>query len=202
VGFFSCPSSCPARVVANTWYPVALLSKLAGHDIAAGGDISARFNKTFTSWHYGLAAAPAGKVDFVSVVLHELGHGLGFVGSGRLVSATQGSVRSLGANRPTIYDRFTVNAANTKLITFPDPSAQLKTLLTSNNLYFRRSATTRYRIFAPNPFQPGSSYSHLNEATFPQGNPNSLMTPSINFGETIRSPGPITLDIFKAMGWN
>ena len=66
----------------------------------------------------------------------------------------------------------------------------------------RLPSAARYRIFSPNPFQPGSSYSHLNEATYPAGNPNSLMTPVINRAETIRNPGGITLTMFKNMGWN
>lgn len=205
VTFFSCPSGCPARVVANTWYPVAIINKLSGHDVATSlDDINARFNSTFTAWYFGTGPAPAGKVDFTSVVLHELGHGLGFIGSGALVNGnTQGSVRTLGGNRPTIYDRYTVNGGNTKLVTLADPSLALKNQMVNNNLYFRIPSTgVRYRLFAPNPFQPGSSYSHLNEASYPKGNANSLMTPSISTGETIRNPGPMTLAMFKLMGWN
>ena len=78
---------------------------------------------------------------------------------------------------PSIYDRFTVNGGNVKLITFADPSGALKTQLTGNNLFFRLNSGTRFKIFAPARFLPGTSYSHLNEATFPKGNPNSLMTP-------------------------
>ena len=29
------------------------------------------------------------------------------------------------------------------------------------------------RLYAPNPWEPGSSYSHLDDDTFPAGNPNS-----------------------------
>ena len=66
----------------------------------------------------------------------------------------------------------------------------------------RLAAGTRFKIFAPAVFQGGSSYSHLNEATFPAGNVNSLMTPAIGRGETILNPGPATLAIFKQMGWS
>ena len=201
--FLGC-SSCPPGIVPNTWYPVVLANKIVRQDLdTTNVDISARFNNTFTAWFFGTGQTPAGKINFTSVVLHELGHGLGFVGSGALVQGnTKGTVRGLGGGRPTIYDRFTVNGANKKLITFNDPSAALKNQLLSNNLFFRLNSGVRYKIFAPAVFQPGSSYSHLNEATFPAGNVNSLMTPSISRGETILNPGPATLAIFKQMGWN
>src|SRR5262249_41553325 len=74
----------------NTWYPKALADKFAGADLFPGvSDISARFNSAIGTtcpfprvWYYGLDAnAPGGQLDFVSVVLHELGHGMGFSSS-------------------------------------------------------------------------------------------------------------------------
>ena len=59
----------------------------------------------------------------------------------------------------------------------------------------------RAKLYAPAVFQSGSSYSHVDEATYARGNPNSLMTPQLGQGETIRSPGAITLAIFRTSGW-
>jgi len=56
-------------------------------------------------------------------------------------------------------------------------------------------------IFAPNPFDDGSSYSHQDEATFPAGNANSLMTPQLGRAEAIHSPGPIGMGILRDIGW-
>jgi hypothetical protein len=50
-------------------------------------------------------------------------------------------------------------------------------------------------------WQQGSSYSHLDEATYPAGNANSLMTPQLSSAEAIHSPGPITQALFKSIGW-
>jgi hypothetical protein len=78
----------PNAEVANTWYPIALANRLAGVDIdPAVNDIQAQFNSTLDggtcinggTWYYGLdGAEPATKVELLPVVLHELGHGLGF----------------------------------------------------------------------------------------------------------------------------
>ncbi|MEY3399051.1 MAG: hypothetical protein RL220_1645, partial [Bacteroidota bacterium] len=67
----------------DTWYPIALANKLAGSDLANGFvDIDCTFNSNFT-WYYGTDGnCPAGQYDFVTVVLHELCHGLGFLGFG------------------------------------------------------------------------------------------------------------------------
>ena len=50
-------------------------------------------------------------------------------------------------------------------------------------------------------FEQDVSDSHLDEATYLRGNPNSLMTPRLGMGESIRTPGPITLAIFRTKGW-
>ncbi|HVT44624.1 MAG TPA: PA domain-containing protein [Thermoanaerobaculia bacterium] len=77
----------------DTWYPVALANKLAGFDLSPpsgtsdGADIRARFNSTIgdvnclggRGWYYGLDNKSPGGIDLIVVLLHELGHGLGFI---------------------------------------------------------------------------------------------------------------------------
>jgi len=73
--------------VAGTWYHVALANKLAGSDLSASDDISATFNSSIdnndnclagTNWYYGLDGNEGSDIELLPVVLHELGHGLGF----------------------------------------------------------------------------------------------------------------------------
>ena len=75
---------------ANTWYPGALANSLAGSDLDPGvDDIGATFNSDVgddpnclrgTTWWYGVdAAAPAFKISLYDTVLHEIGHGIGFL---------------------------------------------------------------------------------------------------------------------------
>ena len=84
-------------------YPAALFEKLTGEDrdgpAGESIDIVCNFNSGRTDWYFGLdgTESPSGidgtnQFDFVTVVLHELGHGLGVAGFGREI-ATEGFIR-------------------------------------------------------------------------------------------------------------
>ena len=60
---------------------------------------------------------------------------------------------------------------------------------------------TRPLLYAPSPFEEGSSFSHLDEGTYPAGSGNALMTPGVHYGEVEHSVGPIVLGMFQDMGW-
>ena len=203
----------------NTYYHSALANKLAGMDLdPANSDITATLNSAFTSWYFGTdSAAPFNRYDFMSVVLHELGHGLAFSGSG----TSNGSTGSYGfSGIPMIYDRFVETASRQAILNtalFPNPSVALHAAFTSEiasdattGLFWYGAAgvtaagggTNRPRLDALAPFSSGSNYSHLSEATYPPGNPNSLMTRALTNGEVIHNPGPLTLGIFQDQGWS
>ena len=65
----------------NTWYPVALANQLANTDVNTSTvEIQARFNAN-QAWYRGVdGKVPVNQFDLVTVVLHEMGHGLGFAG--------------------------------------------------------------------------------------------------------------------------
>jgi hypothetical protein len=199
----------------STWYPVATANKLANTDLEPGlADIQATFSSTYPNWYFETGSStPGDKISFASVVLHELGHGLGFTGSMR-VDDGSGSNECNGTagwgcygyiGSPMIYDHFTENGSGTSLLTLQNYSTTLADQLTSNNLYFDSpggnfaNGGNRIPIYAPSTWSEGSSYSHLAESFNSTG--HSMMTFSISKGETIHNPGSITLCMFKEMGW-
>jgi len=89
----------PAPSFPSTWYAAALSNELSGFDLGGtvpdpgfleppfNDEIFSLFNSelgtdeclTGSGWYYGLDNNnPAGTIDFLAVLLHEVGHGLGF----------------------------------------------------------------------------------------------------------------------------
>ncbi len=194
-----------------TWYPVALAEKMAGEDlnVVSDPDIFAQFNSANTNWYFGTDGVPqAGKIDFVTVVLHEIGHGLGITKS-YVVDGNNGDISILFSPYHAVYDHFIENNLNKNLVrNYVPPSAELKTELTSGALYFRSpqlekppgGPDNRARLYAPATFGNGSSIAHLDETTY-NGSNNALMTPQIGTFEAIQDPGPIAMNMLGDMGW-
>jgi hypothetical protein len=189
----------------STWYLSALANKLAGRDLDPNAsDIEAEFNSNFSDWYFGVGQTPQGKSNFASTVVHELGHGLGFFGTAD-VDRGLGYVGISGT--PDAYDRRVVTSSQTSILDFPNASSALAVQLQSNNLYYSGTATRAAnngagaRLYAPNPWDSGSSYAHLDEDEYPPGTINSLMTPGLNRAETVYHPGPLALGILADMGW-
>lgn len=205
----------PGAPKPNPWYVDALSDALRGTDSAPGDpDIVAHFNSAFDNWYFGLDGNPPGdQFDFVSVVLHELGHGLGFHGSASVEEGTGNGKWGLATNTgdlfPMVFDLPVEDLEGTPLLdegTYPNPSPQLGGLLTSENVYIDTPgvlSTTdgeRGKLYAPASWRQGSSYSHWDQATY-TGTDNALMTPSIAPGVIHHRIGPITCGFFEDMGW-
>lgn len=181
-----------AAPLAGTWYHVALANSLAGADLDPGsGDIEAAFNSdvdtnpnclTGLDWWYGIGApAPAGTIDFISTVLHEIAHGLGF---SSFVNVSTGA-KLLGFD-----DTYMVNLRDlTTGLDWPDMSnaQRMASAINTANLVWTginadaassilSSGTNGgfVRMYAPNPVQPGSSVSHWDTVL----SPDELMEPS------------------------
>jgi hypothetical protein len=190
---------------ATSYYPIALAEKISRAQLnhPDSSDINANFNQNY-NWYYGTdAKPPAGQADLVSVVLHEIGHGLGIIGG----FGTTGSLGEFSAGFPFVYDNFIETSQGQRLVTsFGDNTNALYRQLTGGALYLngpilQRNTGQRARIYAPTTFAGASSIYHLDENTYPAGNINSLMTPQIGNAEAIHTPGPLILNLFTDMEW-
>jgi hypothetical protein len=217
--------------VQNVYYPAALANAIAGSDQlppnvcnsdpsfpdASGAEITASFNSAQADWYYGVNGTPGpGQVDLESVVLHELGHGLGFVGTYDGLDPNTGNDLGRGyfglsgdGLNPTIFDTFATDSSGTPLSTYGSNTTGLGNILRGGANGARWAGTagmaanggTRPLLFSSNPWQPGSGFSHLDEATYPANSGNALMSPALHFGEIEHSVGPIVLGMFQDMGW-
>lgn len=191
---------------ANTYYVGALANARARADIATGDEIVAYFNANF-EWYLGVDGAAGDRFDFVTIALHEIGHGLGFFGTMRVENGV--GIWGFGVPpTPMSYDAFVTSGTGRSLIStasFPNRSTTLANALTGDDVHFTgpatRSAGGVPRLFAPSPYMPGSSIAHLSDAAYPNGDVNSLMTPAIGPSEVVHDPGPMAIRILADMGW-
>jgi len=191
----------------NVLYPVALAEKIAGENLndTLDADLTLRVNNTI-NWYFGTDGnTPGIKYDLVTVIIHEVCHGLGFYDS--FTTTGTSGLYGLGGY-PLIYDVFTENLFGKKLtdtLLFNNPSNDLYKELTGGNVYFSGPllktylSGTRARLYAPSTWDAGSSISHLDENTTLE--PNTLMTPFIDMGEAIHDPGKLTMSILGDLGW-
>jgi hypothetical protein len=221
----------------NVFYPVALANAIVGTDFdGANSDIEADFAKgnlfyygedpagiaTATCTIPGETSHQGNCFDFESVVLHELGHGLGFVGSVDARTNAQGVQTAFYGfdyfgddndpsddESPLVYDLFAETSDGTAILDYPNATPYFTQAVTSSAVYWNGpegSGADRGReprLYAPSKygFEPGSSFSHLSDASYPQGDPDSLMTPFAEEGDITRDPGEVMLGMFRDMGW-
>jgi hypothetical protein len=113
-------SDFPNAPRANTWYPSALASKIAGADVTTPdmAHITARFNSRLglfddclpgSGFYLGLDNNFGTQIDLVTVLLHELGHGFGF----QTFTDDETGAQMLGV--PSIWDHFLVDNRNNRI---------------------------------------------------------------------------------------
>lgn len=109
----------PGAPQQGSLYSYALANKLYGSEISdtPGAQISANFNSdlgkpgclTGTSFYLGFDANHGTNIDFVTVLLHEMGHGLGFQ------TFTNGATGAQFAGYPSVWDNFLLDNTTNKL---------------------------------------------------------------------------------------
>lgn len=133
--------------VLNTWYHVALANKLSGVDENPGlYDINATFNSNLNgsptclggrSWYYGFDGNEGVNIELLPVVLHEMGHGLGF---STLVNSSGFEAGGL----PDIYERhIRDNVLGSTWDTMTDMQRQQSAINTGNVVWDGACATLR-----------------------------------------------------------
>ncbi|MFN8588959.1 MAG: PA domain-containing protein [Candidatus Eisenbacteria bacterium] len=94
--------------VSGHWYHIALANKLNNTDLnGASYEINATFNSAVggatcltAGWYLGFDGNEGSQIELLPVVLHELGHGLGFS------TLTSGSSGAWNTSFPSIFDKF------------------------------------------------------------------------------------------------
>ena len=103
---------------------------------------------------------PANRISFRATVIHELGHGLGFLGSGWVENGkgTFGDAGFVANEHPWVFDRFTENGDGTPLVNAAQQQhGRWASALRSNDVWFQGPATDpRVKLYAPSTWDRGS----------------------------------------------
>lgn len=199
--------------VPGTWFPQALANSIQGIDIDPGrADISANFNQDIgkpgclqsLGWSYVIGGpAPAGTIPFTDTVIHEIGHGLGFL---TFVDLSTGE---LFAGFSDHYTRFLLDETPAPMLwTALDNTGRAESATDSGQLTWsgpnvtnvagflssgQHATSDRVRMYAPNVLSPGSSVSHWDTVL----TPNEIMEPSLQSNNEKLLTNHLMLDI----GW-
>ena len=203
--------------LADTWYVSALADTLSNTDREPGEvDLRASFNGDIDNnnaclsgrnWYYGLDNDPPGNdIDFLNTVMHEIGHGLGFLS---LINVTTGVTPS---SRPTIFDRFAFDGAQGLYLSEMTDAQRRAAVRAGSNLVFdgeqtNAHAQTRWqsgfgfggltRLYGPSTVQPGSSLSHFDTSAAP----NALMEPFLSGSLRATRNVDLTANYMADIGW-
>jgi hypothetical protein len=178
-----------------------------GYDTTISYDIDAAGE----SWNFGSGAPGTGEIDFRSVVTHEIGHSLGWTDTydpnpvwddwGNTWGTTKNQYGWAGYNGLSEWDKNLVDYSGNRPVNggkgTPGNFNQ-----TDDPVYWDGSYATSYYgsdvpIYAPKPFEPGSSLAHLDQSTFP----GYLMSPYISLGDMNRTVSGLEWAMMKDMGW-
>lgn len=217
-----------------TWYVAPLANQLYGTDLndlvpqscpsyalpLVGGkcpDIFTQFNSDVdgpvvlgaTDFYYGIDGNSGSDIDFLSVVLHEIGHGLGVLD---LIDPDTGIIdpnpQSPSCN--SCSDAYTANLLDGNLPVGSMTNNQRKqAVLSTGKLVFAGPNTKAstgalfsgvrddgaVKVYAPNPYEPGSSVAHVDTSV----TPNELMEP-FAFNPPPRD-FTVSLGLLADLGW-
>ncbi len=190
--------------LSNVWYPEPLINQYNGSQYNSGSDINMTLDSS-TNWYFGTAGNPSNsQIDLVSVVLHELSHGMGFAGSAASDGTAGGSSIGWGSNDwPNIYDLQIENGSGTPITNYNSGTTALLNQLIGDNLHFDGFYCNGAhhgepaQIKADSPWTPGSSFSHL-DASFN----DEIMRSFIVAGDAIHTLDTLAISIFRDMGWD
>jgi len=171
---------------AATWYPKSLANRIYGTDLdPATADMTARFNSNLGNtgcldgsfWYYGLDHNHGTNVDLLVVLLHEMGHGLGFA------TYTSGTTGAQIGGYPDIFSRFIYDQATGLHWDQENDAQRAASAINTYKLLWDGSAT---RFMAPLTLQAGRAVLRANG---PPAIAGDFAVGTASFGPALFSPG-------------
>ena len=199
----------------NVFFPKALANTFYGSDIdSSKPDIVMQYNNAIgtngclqnsSGWYLddgSNASIPGGYIDLYGVAQHELGHGLGFL------SYYQSSGAPAASGFTDSYSQYLYDEAVGQYVSGMSNLSRASAFVRTGYLTWRGSSVDslastlssgvtngNVRMYAPNPYESGSSVSHFDTAVEPGElmEPIKLARQDTNF--------PLTKNLFRDIGW-
>lgn len=199
-------------------YPIALAKNILGTG-SEGIDIIIFINTNGTKFYYADddSVPPPGYFDFTSVLMHEMIHGMGFIGtiisplctrqikeSDALASHVRGCQFSLSSSYGSnfsVYDHNIVEISGSRLTDIINASpVTAGNIYDAGELYFNTSSSYGLvNLYTPSPWVPGQSLYHMSSIYLSTS--NTLMCNVFNQGGMVRTPGILGLAMLQKLGW-
>jgi hypothetical protein len=132
--------------LANTWYVMCEANKLANVDLDGGAvnDMNITFNSNLNGvgWYYGFDGNEGTNTEMLPVILHEMGHGLGFTSSLGSTGVEPGSPAF-----PTVFERLMHDNTTNKQWDVMTNAERAASAINPNNVVFTGPCTTAHAPF-------------------------------------------------------
>jgi len=143
----------PGAPLANTWYVMSEANKLANADLDGGSlnDMNITFNSNLNGqasclngvgWYYGFDGNEGTNVEMLPVILHEMGHGLGFTSSLGSSGVEPGT-----PPYPTVFERLMHDNTTNKQWDVMTNAERAASAINPNNVVFTGPCTTGHAPF-------------------------------------------------------
>lgn len=205
-------SGLPGSVRSDTWYASALANHLHGSDLAPddpktkaieprSAEIEAVFNTDVDNstvlgnvdFYYGFDGANQGAdIDFVTVALHELTHGLGFA------SVVDIATGAFSGGRPSVYDRLvcTTPCTGSSDLFGNLTDAERLAAIGAGLQWIGTFGAFGNSLSHEGPLELDATVAHLDPLKYG----DELMRPEFGL-EVIHASGNITIGMLQDMGW-
>jgi hypothetical protein len=182
----------------NIYFAQALYNFLAKNDVNGGAiSLSVDMNTNASvTWFYGASTPPAGQYSWQDVIMHEVGHSMGFFDT----IAKDGSYANAG---PSIFETLATLGVGGSALSSLDQPGRAQAVISNNVFWSGQYGLTAnggqaIKLYAPNPYEEGSNYSHIDPS---QAGIGGLYYPSLADATFFPGPTKQELGIFHDVGW-
>jgi len=185
----------------DLWYPSTLANSLAKRDLnPRKSEIFLNINSK-QNWHFDVGTSPSlSQYDLVSVILHEIAHGIGFLSNAEY-ETTFGTGYIF---QPTVFDSLVQIPDGRTFAEFCSRSTELGKAMLGPLSWAGTNGTQaneniKISLFSPSTYESGSSIAHIEPSSLASPSENSLLNPSLRSGEVSRKIGNVILGMIEDM---